>query len=389
MSYTIDNDLEAGLRLLEEGKRYGTAIKLLNRSAISGTTKGKSFFEIARIIREGMPSIKSDPNGANVYYDIAMKHFMSTECDSMDYREMGDYYYYGLGTKAPDKNLALEYYDKAIALGDQLAQERAAEIRGEASKGGAETSPTLTPETEAKEEPAENSNQGLPSEAGAAEVAVSPVVTNENQPAQISDKIIEKEIDTDQVLIKAIRVLDSATSTRQEKLDAIELAKIAAENGSIRACVLVGYLYEGDNSLVSCDYQEAKKYYELAIAHGSCSAEFRLGILYTDPEVPYADLEKGHDLIIRSARDGYSFALAYLGDCFRAKVDDVRNLDVAYRYYALAGERGLGIGYHYMAQIDASRQQLDLAANHEKLAIDNGYDPKLGYQDPLFYSLHI
>jgi hypothetical protein len=42
-----------------------------------------------------------------------------------------------------------------------------------------------------------------------------------------------------------------------------------------------------------------------------------------------------------------------------------------------------------MAEIDASRQQLDLAAQHEKLATDNGYDPALGYQDPLFYSLHV
>ena len=42
-----------------------------------------------------------------------------------------------------------------------------------------------------------------------------------------------------------------------------------------------------------------------------------------------------------------------------------------------------------MAEIDASRQELALAKEHEHLAFDNGYDPALGYQDPLFYSLHI
>ena len=55
----------------------------------------------------------------------------------------------------------------------------------------------------------------------------------------------------------------------------------------------------------------------------------------------------------------------------------------------MAGDRGLGLGYHNMAEIDTSRQQLELAKEHEKLAMQNGYDPSLGYQDPLFYSLHI
>ena len=389
MGYKIDSDLQAALHLLDENKKIPTAFKLINRSAINGTTKGKSYFEIGQILREGTGGLKADPEVAKLYYDIAVKHFKSEPCDSMDYRELGDYYYFGLGHEAIDKNLALEYYDKAASDGDELAAERAAEIRGQASKGGAETAPTLTPETEAKEEVPPQQKEEVATEAKAAPVVVSPVVTDENKPTEISDKIIEEEIDTDQIFIKAIRILDSASSTQQEKLDAVELCKIAGENGSIRACVLVGYLYEGDNSLVKCDYLEAKKWYELAIEHGSCSAEFRLGILYTNPEVPYADLDKGHDLIVSSAHNGYSFALAYLGDCFRAKVDDVRHLDVAYRYYALAGERGLGSAYHSMAQIDASRQQLDLAAKHDKLALDNGYDPALGYQDPLFYSLHI
>ena len=55
----------------------------------------------------------------------------------------------------------------------------------------------------------------------------------------------------------------------------------------------------------------------------------------------------------------------------------------------MAGERGLGVSYHSMAEIDASRQQLELAKLHERLAVENGYDPNVGYQDPLFYSLHI
>ncbi len=382
MSFTIDNDLQAGLDLLNEGKKVDTALKLINRSARKGTTKGKAYFEIGRIIREGIPGLEAEPEESKKFYDTAAAHFSHEPRDSMDNREYGDYYYYGLGSEEADKNRALEYYDAAAADGDELAKQRADEIREQIEKGDSSSAPTLTPETEAKEEPVEAVQEDET-------VQAAPVVENENKPVEISDKVIQDEIDSDQILIKAIRVLDSVSATTQERLDAVELCRIAAENGSIRANVLLAWLYEGDNHLVEADLEKAKQYYEIAIEHGSCSAEFRLGMLYTDRDVPFYDLEKGHQLIIDAAHDGYTFALAYLGDCFRAKVNDVRNLEVAYRYYALAGERGLGLGYHNMAEIDASRQQLDLAAQHEKLATDNGYDPELGYQDPLFYSLHV
>ena len=46
MSYSIDKNLEAGMNLLAEGKKIDTALKLVNKSARKGTTKGKSFFEV-------------------------------------------------------------------------------------------------------------------------------------------------------------------------------------------------------------------------------------------------------------------------------------------------------------------------------------------------------
>lgn len=381
MPYNMDKDLAVGLQLINEENKIDAGLKLLNQSARFGTTKGKSFFEIANIVRNGLKGLKPDIEQARKYYDVAMLYFKAEEKDSMDYREMGDYYYYGLGTEPIDKNLALEYYK--LAFDDSIAQERVAEIEKQLSKGDSSSSPALTENTEAKENiPDDLSNNTT-------NIFVAPIISDENKPADISDRIIASEVDADQILIKVIRILDSVSTTKQEKIDAVELCKVAVENGSLRACVLMGYLYEGDNELVETDFDKAKEYYELAIEHGSCSAKFRLGILYTDPDTTYYDLEKGHNLIIDAAHDGYTFALQYLGDCFRLKVDDTRNLDVAYRYYALAAERGLGIGYHNMAEIDASKQQTDLASKHEKLAIDNGYDVKLGYQDPLFYSLHI
>ncbi len=392
MSYTIDKDLEAGQKLIASKKHIREGLKYINKSAIQGTTKGKSFFEIGKIIREGVYGIEADVEESKKYYDIAMSHFKDEPKDSLDYHEMGDYYYYGLGSEDIDVNLALEYYRRALELGDENAQAMIDEIENKLKNGDAGNTPVLSPDTDVKENaPEETKASEDEEEKDAAEKPVvdSPVVVNENEVFDAKDKVIVDEIDSDQILIKAIRILDSASASKEEKLDAVELVRIAAEKGSIRALVLLGYLYEGDNTLVERDDAKSKEYYENAISHGSCSAKFRLGILLTDKEYSFYDLDKGHQMIIDAAHDGYTYALCYLGDCFRVKVNDKRNLEVAYRYYSLAGERGLGIGYHNMAEIDASRQQLDLAAKHEKLAFDNGYEKSLGYQDPLFYTLHI
>lgn len=389
MSYTIDKDLKAGQELIQQKRKYGLAVKLINRSAIQGETPGKSYFEIGKIIREGIPGIESDPEDAKRFFDYAMSYFKTAPKDCLDYYEMGDYYYYGYGSEPIDINLALEYYRKALELGYEDAQKDIDKIEDKMKRGDTTSAPVLSPETEVKENVVEEEKKEVEEEKIEEKVEVSPVVVNENEIFDANDKIIVEEIDSDQILIKAIRILDSATASKEEKLDAIELVKIAGEKGSIRALVLLGYLYEGDNSLIEKDDAKAKEYYEAAISHGSCSAKYRLGILCTDKEFSFYDLDRGHKLILESAHDGYTYALAYLGDCFRVKVNDKRNLEVAYRYYSLAGERGLGIAYHNMAEIDASRQQADLASKHEKLAFDNGYDASLGYQDPLFYTLHI
>lgn len=388
MSYYIDKNLQKGMELLASGKKKdcSKAISLINTSAIKGETKGKSYFEIARIIREGAADFSSNPEEARRYYDAAMEHFLHSDCDSMDHREMGDYYYYGLGTCAADNNRALQYYDLASSEGDELAKQRAAEIRGLQLKGTNHAVPTLSPETEVKEEKTALATVEFPENIV---VEAAPVVSSDGKEANVDDAVVADVVDKEQLTIKAIRMLDSSSSNEQDKLDAIELLKTAADNGSVRAAVLLGYLYEGDNSLVELDYVEAKKYYEMAIDLGSSTALFRLGVLLADKDTPYYDAHAGHEMIVESARKGYSFALIYIGDCFRVKVTDERNLDLAYRYYCLAGERGLGLGYHYMSEIDASRQQLNLSKEHEKLAIETGYDPAIGYQDPLFYSLHI
>lgn len=388
MAYKIDKNLKAGLDLLATGDKanYEKGLKLINKSARKGETPAKSYFEIGKIFREGLGGLTPDLEQSKKYYDASMKLFGEIEADSMDHRMMGDYYNYGLGTVAADKNRALEYYDQAAGEGDEVAKERANEIRALQNKGTPVAAPTLSPKTEVK---VEEVKEPVRAERRVIEVAPAPIVFSENRVYETDDPVLNDVIDCEQLTIKAIRLLDAPTSTRQDKLDAIDLAKEASEQGSVRAAVLVGYLYEGDNALVHTDYEMAEKYYKMAIDKGSATALYRLGILYTDKETPFYDIRKGHEMIIASARKGYVWALMYIGDCFRQKVTDERNLELAYRYYCLAGERGLGLGYHFMSEIDSSRQQLSLAKDHERMAIDNGYDPSMGYQDPLFYTLHI
>ena len=60
-AYRIDKNLALGRQLIEEGKKIDTALKLINKSARSGETKGKSYFEVGRIIRNGLPGLEANP----------------------------------------------------------------------------------------------------------------------------------------------------------------------------------------------------------------------------------------------------------------------------------------------------------------------------------------
>lgn len=381
MSYTIDKNLKAGLELLEKGEKVDQALKLINKSARKGTTKGKSFFNVGKIIREGIPGLEASTPESRRYFDQAMVYFLKNENnDSLDYEYMGDYYYLGLGTEPVNRDKALEYYRQAVELGGEDASRKITAIEEEKANGTTDVAPELTAATKVEEKPvAETANSES--------VEEKPTVYNPSKEDEKASKVVADMEEADQLLIKAIRLLDSPASTEADKRKGVEYTKAASDAGVMRAAVLMGYLYEGHNSLVKENLDEAKKYYQIAISRGSASAEYRLGLLYLNDEASFKDDEKGHQLILSSARRGYPYALNYIGDCFRTKVSDPRYLDLAYRYYSLAGERGLGLSYHNMAEIDASRQEIQLAELHEKYATDNGYNPDLGVQEPLFTTI--
>jgi TPR repeat protein len=118
MAYKIDKNLEAGQKLLVDGKKVDSALKLINKSARKGETKGKSFFEIGEILRKGVSGLEPSIEESKKYYDEAISHFFRETCDSMDNRELGDYFNYGFGSEPANKERALQYYDIAAQEDD-------------------------------------------------------------------------------------------------------------------------------------------------------------------------------------------------------------------------------------------------------------------------------
>lgn len=386
MAVTIDKDLEQALTLLKQGTDIDKALKMINKSAKSGTTKGKSYYEIARIIREGVPGLLPNPEESKRYADAAMGYFIREDRDSLDLRYMADYYYYGYGSEQVDFNKALELYEKGQAAGDDECAKKADEIRQKLSDVSASSAQYLNSDTvnNIGTQQANNGAGGI-----GVDIFQAPSVVSDNDPVITDNPTVIGVIESERLTLKAIAMLDDEKSTVEELLDAIDLAKQAANLESVRAMNLLGFIYESENGVVDRDPSIAKAYYERAVSLNSSVAMFRLGLLLLDVDNVFADVERAHNLILRSARAGYSIALCYLGDCFREKVSDPRNLEVAYRYYAMSGERGYGLGYHYMSEIDASRNQMGAAEEHERMAKENGYDLNMGYQDPLFMSLHL
>ena len=406
----VDPKLSKGLEYLKSGKRIDYACKLINQSAKNGITPGKSFFAIGEILRKGIvlddkPGLEPKVEESKAFYDQAITEFLKTSPDAMDYLEMGDYFNYGLGTEPVNKVRALEYYDFATNCGDStyspIAAQKAAAIRRELQNGSAEVAPVLEKTNEAQVvSPTLDSSADSETHEEASKVEdsdsivppqASPVDTITNNGNVLFNDIdkIKSSVDGDLLLVKGIRLLDSPASNEADLQDGVTLINSAEAEGSLRASVLLGYLYEGNTSILNKDYDESKRHYEIAIGKGSAVAEYRLGLLYLNKDASFYSQERGHELIISSARHGYTYALNYLGDSFRIKVSNSKNLELAYRYYALAGERGLGIAYHKMAEIDASRQEFELAKVHEKYAFYHGYDKEVDEQDPLFFSLHI
>ena len=430
MAYNIDKDLQEGLNLLNEGKQTEKAFKLINKSVRKGTTKGKSFFEVARILGEGLGGLNPNAEEARRYYDASLATYAKMDekaIDGMDYRNLGDYFSYGLGTESIDVNKALNYYRKGAALGDQICQDRINALEREAVFGSAASGPVISATA-----PAPAPAPVAPAEEAApiaqAETVAAPYIFDEAAPAPATapapveasaEPEIEPEAEAEEpeieeapslrpsarsfiaqndyinsvaqkdiLLVNGIRIINSPLSTASDIAEGVELVQKACDQGSMRAAVYLGHMYEGgDYSVVAKNLALAKDYYEIAVGRGSSSAEYYLGLLYLNPDFQQYNTLLGHEHILNSARKGYSYALNYLGDVYRQKVNDPKNLELAYRYYALAGERGLGLAYHNMAEIDASRQETLLAREHERYAILHGYDPVNPGQDPLFFSI--
>ena len=167
-------------------------------------------------------------------------------------------------------------------------------------------------------------------------------------------------------LLNGIHMLKDTNEER--KVDAIKVIKDSAKYGSVRALVLLGYLYE-KGITVTQNNSVANEYYNLAIENGSLNAKYRQGLI---------ELSDGKDIglykIREAAKQGLPQALNEMGNFYMNGRFGLKDFNKAYAFYRLAAERGDAKAYYNMSIIDRNLKHDDIADENYKKACELGYN---------------
>lgn len=167
-------------------------------------------------------------------------------------------------------------------------------------------------------------------------------------------------------LLNGIHMLKDTNEER--KVDAIKVIKDSAKYGSVRALVLLGYLYE-KGITVTQNNSVANEYYNLAIENGSLNAKYRQGLI---------ELSDGKDIglykIREAAKQGLPQALNEMGNFYMKGRFGLKDFNKAYAFYRLAAERGDAKAYYNMSIIDRNLKHDDIADENYKKACELGYN---------------
>ena len=157
-------------------------------------------------------------------------------------------------------------------------------------------------------------------------------------------------------------------TNEERKVDAIKVIKDSAKYGSVRALVLLGYLYE-EGITVTQNNSVANEYYNLAIENGSLNAKYRQGLI---------ELSDGKDIglykIREAAKQGLPQALNEMGNFYMKGRFGLKDFNKAYAFYRLAAERGDAKAYYNMSIIDRNLKHDDIADENYKKACELGYN---------------
>lgn len=148
----------------------------------------------------------------------------------------------------------------------------------------------------------------------------------------------------------------------------IEQAKIwlkkSAEQGYAEAQNNLGHLCEREGNL-----KNALKYYSMAAEQNQVEGLISLAMMYGSGEGTTKDKNKAHELFLRAANLGDSFA-QYIAGCDYANGDGVeQNFEEAYKWYWKAAEQGedhaqveIADGYEMQGEIEKAKQWYSKAA---------------------------
>ena len=193
------------------------------------------------------------------------------------------------------------------------------------------------------------------------------------QEVQITENADDKKANV--LLLNGIHMLKDENS--ESKSDSIKIFKEAAKLGSVRALVVLGYLYE-KGYIVNQSNKLASDYYMLAIERGSINAKYRYGLIL---------LGEGKEIglynIRDAAKDGLPQALNKMGDFYINGKFGLKDIEKAYSFYKLAAERGYALSYYNMSEIDKNYNRLDIADENYKNACNLGYKKENELQEVL------
>jgi len=139
--------------------------------------------------------------------------------------------------------------------------------------------------------------------------------------------------------------------------------QMAIEKGDINAMVNLGILYKNEKK----DIAGAEKYYQMAIEKGDINAMVNLGILYKNEKKDIAGAEKYYQMAIEK---GNARAMVNLGYLYMNEKKDIAGAE---KYYQMAIEKGdtramINLGYLY----ESEKKDIVGAEKYYQMAIEKG-----------------
>lgn len=286
------------------------AIQLLLDGASKGSTE--CYFRIARLYHNGVGDIPADLEQALNYYIQGAKTDSNTEARASCFYNAGLILAEELEVGKRDKKKALEFYKEAIKLDHDFARNNAALLLFEGFKG---QRPDRGLALKWMLDSANTGNlAAIKNTAAWFQQGFKGQKPNPKKAYELYIKGVNHHGDPE-CIAKATKIAFTNDELVQEKREEVlNLAKKAVELGNVYGMLILGEQLVTDPEATQDEYNEARKWFELAAQKGSAFAHFRLGVMwYTGKMEEGQDLYKVQEHFRAGMEKGDLNCKAYLG----------------------------------------------------------------------------